>query len=1390
ILNGDSPIPTRIVEGIAQPVAPTTIKQKLARKNGLKARVSAAVNVSAIGTKLFASTLPNVDSLSNTAMLTMRAWRFLQKTGRNLGANGPTSMGFDMANVECYNCHRKGHFARECSFQAEEEPTNFALMAFASSSSNSSSDNETGLEFVEARLLVYTQNESVLEENIKLLNIEVQVRDNALITLRQKLDTTEKEKDDLNIKLVNFQTSSKRLTALLASQTSEKAGLVAGTFMTPKPDLVFHTPLSDESEHLAFNVQIKDDMPQVTMGVPSFARSPEFVKSPRHSGLLSQPPMSVAPLVPLRTNSPSKAPPTYQPVLTTVARPVIHMTGNISYLSDFKELNGGYVAFGGNPKGGKITGKVNTACYVQNRVLVTKHHNKTPYELLHGRLPSIGLMRPFGCPITILNTLDPLGKFQGKVDEGFLVGYSVCPGPAWLFDIVSLSQTINYHPVIAKNQSNTHAGFQDPEKAGEEGTQSYVLFLMLSYGSTNSQNNNKDAHANGKEHDDDIQKSVSPNIHSSSSGAQTRKQGDKTKSKDKDSTNDFRTAGPSNAVMPILEDLSHDADDLGAEADINNLESIILVSPILTTRIHKDHPTSQIIGDLSSTTQTKSMAKAVRDQEWEVYVCQPPGFKDPENPDKVYKVVKALYGLHQAPRAWSSGKSASTPIDAEKPLLKDSDVKRIFRYLKGKPYMGLWYPKDSPFDLVAYSDSDYKQTVVATSSTKAEYVAAASGCCYLRNVIIEIDVISDDLSITTNGIQLTMSNPQERVDSLRGYGSRVIVKSVDNWQTTTGKESSNLFMAGDNTPRSDEDRLKLMELMVFLLQKDVCDDIRITAVRLSNYCCDVTRLQALVDKKKIVISEDVIREFLQLNDAERVVCLPNEEIFAGLAQMGYEKLSTKLTFYKAFFSSQWKFLIHTILQFLSAKRTSWNEFSIAMASAVISLSKENVAEDVAHVATPSPSPLGIPSPPQEPSLPPQQPHVTPPAPTQGEAFLTTFQQMLEIVKLKARVKKLEQTNKGKSSKFRRLRRVGASMQAKSFDDMKDVFNQGRMMNEDEGIELEDDSEVQDVVEVVTIAKLITKVVTVAASQGSAASATIPTISATILAAAPTIVATYARRRKGVIFRDPEEELPLKTPAKTPKVKDKGKGILIEAPKPIKKKVQIEIYAEYARKLQEQIDRDHDGFNKDVDWDAAMDHVNQKSSTEDLRKRLDVVEDEDDDVFLKATPLAQKVPVVDYQIVLIDNKPWYKIIIADDDHQLYISFTTLLKNFNREDLETLWRIVRDKFSTSKPTNFSDEYQLLTLRKIFKEPDGHDAIWRNQTSVHGLALVKRWKLLTSCGVHVITLSTVHLFLLVERRYPHSRFTLEQLFNMTRLQVEEESEMSLELLRFTRQQLQEYQ
>nr|GEY71169.1 hypothetical protein [Tanacetum cinerariifolium] len=100
---------------------------------------------------------------------------------------------------------------------------------------------------------------------------------------------------------------------------------------------------------------------------------------------------------------------------------------------------------------------------------------------------------------------------------------------------------------------------------------------------------------------------------------------------------------------------------------------------------------------------------------------------------------------------------------------------------------------------------------------------------------------------------------------------------------------------------------------------------------------DVVQLRALIDGKKVVVSEDIIRRDLHLDDADRVECLPNEEIFVELVRLGYEKRPPKLTFYKAFFSAQWKFLIHILVQYLSAKRTAWNKFSCSMASAVICL---------------------------------------------------------------------------------------------------------------------------------------------------------------------------------------------------------------------------------------------------------------------------------------------------------------------------------------------------------------------------------------------------------------------------------------------------------------------
>ncbi|GJY96980.1 putative ribonuclease H-like domain-containing protein, partial [Tanacetum coccineum] len=170
------------------------------------------------------------DNLSDEmAMLRIKARRFIQRIGRKLDVNGQR-VGFDRTKVECYNCHKNdGIGGYDWSYQAEEEhPTNYTLMAYTSSGSSSSSDSKVDscskscLESVEARLAHYKKNEAVFEESINVLNLEVKLRDNALVENKKKLEKAEKERDELKLTLEKFQNSSKSLNNLLESQVSNK----------------------------------------------------------------------------------------------------------------------------------------------------------------------------------------------------------------------------------------------------------------------------------------------------------------------------------------------------------------------------------------------------------------------------------------------------------------------------------------------------------------------------------------------------------------------------------------------------------------------------------------------------------------------------------------------------------------------------------------------------------------------------------------------------------------------------------------------------------------------------------------------------------------------------------------------------------------------------------------------------------------------------------------------------------------------------------------------------------------------------------------------------------------------------------------------------------------
>ncbi|GJY45384.1 putative ribonuclease H-like domain-containing protein [Tanacetum coccineum] len=231
---------------------------------------------------------------------------------------------------------------------------------------------------------------------------------------------------------------------------------------------------------------------------------------------------------------------------------------------------------------------VNTACYVQNRVLVVKPHNKTPYELFHGRTPTLSFMRPFGCPVTILNTIDHLGKFDGKADEGFFVGYSLNSKAFRVFNsrtrIVEENLHIRFSESTPNDVGTQSNSFVDPKSSHDNGSKP-----SSDYGKKVDEDPRKDSECKDQEKEDNVNSTNTVNAAG---------------------TNEVNVVGGKTSIelpfdlnMLVLEDysifdFSRDDEDDGSVADMNNLDTTIQVSPIPTTRIHKDHPLDQVIGDL------------------------------------------------------------------------------------------------------------------------------------------------------------------------------------------------------------------------------------------------------------------------------------------------------------------------------------------------------------------------------------------------------------------------------------------------------------------------------------------------------------------------------------------------------------------------------------------------------------------------------------------------------------------------------------------------------------------------------------------------------------------------------------------------------------------------
>nr|GEX74328.1 ribonuclease H-like domain-containing protein [Tanacetum cinerariifolium] len=676
-----------------------------------------------------------------------------------------------------------------------------------------------------------------------------------------------------------------------------------------------------------------------------------------------------------------------------------HMTGNISYLSNYEPFDGGYVSFG---QGGcKITGKgtiktgklefenvyfvkdlkynvfsVSQICDNKNNVLFTdsecivlgrdfkllddaniflrtpRQHNmfsidlnniiphrdltclvvkasadecmlwhrrlghlnfKTMNKLVRHNLvrglPTKCFENDHTCTACLKGKQHKasynLGKFEAKGDKGYFIGYSMSSKAFRVFDKRTMRVEENLHVEFLEN------------KAIEKGTGPNWLFDIDSL--TKSMNYVPVDAGSGN-----------PNPTASTSNLPA----------DQMKTLTVETLIPT-VSSPVLTAYFTDSQEPsnesnGVEADISNMKTAITASPTPTLRIHKDHP---------KVLKNKKDERGIVIRNKARLVAQ-----DPEFPAKVYKVEKAMYGLHQAPRAWygtlskyllkngfqKEVRSSNTPMDKENPWGKDRTgkdvdlhlyrsmigslmyltasrpyimfvvcacarhqvtpkechlhaVKRIFRYLKGHPKLGLCYPKESHFDLVAYLDSDYggatqyrksttggcqflgrrliswqckKQTIVATSTTKAEYVAAAS--CYGQVL----------LSMPCEALSREISSSILRLISLRLIP--LSEHNVDFHPMVDFVEASPLMYALTFKPTVYVSHIR-----------QFWSTARIETTK------EGTKILATVDGILRTVTESSLRRNIKLQDEEGISSLPDTELFENLTLMG-SNISTAL----------------------------------------------------------------------------------------------------------------------------------------------------------------------------------------------------------------------------------------------------------------------------------------------------------------------------------------------------------------------------------------------------------------------------------------------------------------------------------------------------------------
>nr|GEW83679.1 ribonuclease H-like domain-containing protein [Tanacetum cinerariifolium] len=560
--------------------------------------------------------------------------------------------------------------------------------------------------------------------------------------------------------------------------------------------------------------------------------------------------------------------------------------------------------------------------------------------------------------------------------------------------------------------------------------------------------------------------------------------------------------------------------------------------------------------------------------EEKVYVCQPPRFEDLDFPDKVYKVEKELYGLHQATRAWTSNvKKASTPMETSKPLLKDEDgkeldvhmyrsvigslmyltssrpdimfavcacaryqvkpkvshlhvVKRIFRYLKGQPKLGLLYLKDSSFNLVAYTNNDYAEASLDRKST-------TGGCQFLRvNVAIDVVKVSAVNSTMASAI-ICLANNQKF-----NFSKYILTSLVKNLEARVP-----FYMF----PRKHKlRRNKRKETEVSPTEIHTEDHVLITSHDPLPSGEDRMQLTELMKLCKILSNKvpDLENEVIEMKSSHKAKIKNLES--------RVKKLEEK----------------------------NW------------SLTKE----------------------------------------------LKSFNTRVESPTIKATIKDKEESSK--------QRRKIADIDVDAEVNLENVYNLD-MAHEETVLSMQEvvKEVAEEIVEVMEIAP--TNITTAPPSEVTKT----------------TVDITTTPKDKGIVFNDKEESI-TRTASLKSQAKDKGKA------KPI---FEME-YNKKVEKYQPGKKQKADELKQD---NAKKQKLEEQEEAKELKKNVEIVPHDEENVFVNVTPLSSKPPTfIDYKIYKEGKEEHFLIFRANGNHQMYLAFSIMLKNFDREDLEVLWNIVKD------------------------------------------------------------------------------------------------------------------